>query len=149
MASPSAVRGLARRIPEGILGARVAKAESLVLRALLCLLGRTLRKFRAQKSVVIAIDGVPPLAKLSTSQDRRIRSARSGSLSEAIASSFEATESKCEEMVASINSAAARASGCGLAEPESDGDGLERLSDCTAGEGEEATLRSSYSIRKL
>ena len=59
-------------------------ADSRVLHALWCIIRSTFRRFKVKKSVVFAIDGVPPLAKLGISQLRRQRAARVGLLSACI-----------------------------------------------------------------
>lgn len=58
--------------------------DSRIIRALWRILRSTFKRFRVRKNVVLAIDGVPPLAKLAMSQQRRQRAARAGILSECI-----------------------------------------------------------------
>ncbi|KAL8449859.1 hypothetical protein Emed_002822 [Eimeria media] len=63
-------------------------AEARVIRALRSIISSTFRRFRVKKSVVFALDGVPPLAKLAVSQRRRRRAASVGLLSACIEQSL-------------------------------------------------------------
>ncbi|OEH78571.1 hypothetical protein cyc_00145 [Cyclospora cayetanensis] len=65
-----------------------------VLRALWSIINNTFKRFRVRKSIVFAIDGVPPIAKLAISQQRRLRAARAGVLSARIEESFRARRAK-------------------------------------------------------
>ncbi|KAL8439824.1 hypothetical protein Efla_004350 [Eimeria flavescens] len=58
--------------------------EPRVIQALRSILQSTLTRFKVKKSVVFALDGVPPLAKLAVSQRRRQRAANVGLLSACI-----------------------------------------------------------------
>ncbi|KAL8271989.1 hypothetical protein Esti_004113 [Eimeria stiedai] len=72
-------------------------AEARVIRALRSIIGSTFKRFKVKKSVVFALDGVPPLAKLSVSQRRRERAAAFGLLSACIEQSLGAREGDQKE----------------------------------------------------
>ena len=65
-----------------------------VIRNLWAILNNTFRRFKVKKTVVFAIDGVPPLAKLAISQQRRQRAASTGLLSACIERSFRAKKAE-------------------------------------------------------
>lgn len=98
--------------------------DSRVLRALRAIISGTFKRFNVKKSVVFAVDGVPPLAKLAASQQRRQRAARMGLLSACIEESLRPKETHEEAAGASSFSrehATGRASIPGEAEGECDG----------------------------
>lgn len=67
-------------------------AEIRVLRVLRAIINSTFKRFRVKRSIVFALDGVPPVAKLAVSQQRRQRAARAGLLSACIEQTFRAKE---------------------------------------------------------
>lgn len=119
--------------------------EKRVIRTLWTIVRSTFRRFRVKKSVVFAFDGVPPLAKLAISQQRRQRAARVGLLSARIELSLRANEGHVDETASIVPVE-------GSKEGQEDGGGIAHKSTQSQPESEtnETTdlRRSGYGIRK-
>ncbi|XP_026194123.1 uncharacterized protein LOC34617363 [Cyclospora cayetanensis] len=115
-----------------------------VLRALWSIINNTFKRFRVRKSIVFAIDGVPPIAKLAISQQRRLRAARAGVLSARIEESFRARRAK-EGIASGLNRSSEEYNRC-----YTDGEDCDtsEAADALATEGA-PTGKSGYRIRWL
>lgn len=123
-----------------------APGETRVLRVLWAIINSTFKRFRVKRSIVFALDGVPPLAKLAVSQQRRQRAARAGLLSACIEQSFRAKD-ECEEGAADTPSSTR-----GTQEEQEDEHGTATISPESPGGSPSRnggdSGRSGYSIRK-